>query len=223
MEFRTLTKRVAESLKVAAPALAEGSPRAGRRTTPPAIRRVTAALRPRPLRMRSATLPRSTAGSPRSASAAMSPSTPKPPASTRCAPTWSASRSASRPGEAAYIPLGHTHGRRRPVRLDRPGRGPDAAGRGAGAAQAGAGGRRDPQDRPEHEVRREDLRPPRHPRRPDRRHDADVLRDARRPARPRHGRAVRALPRPHPDPDQGPARQRQDRRSPSTACPSTRR
>ena len=68
--------------------------------------------------------------------------------------------------------------------------------RGAGRAETGAGGPGDPEDRPEHEIRLEDLRPPRHPHHALRRHDADVLRHACGPAPPRHGRTVRPLPRP---------------------------
>ena len=42
---------------------------------------------------------------------ASSPSTPRPPRSIRCRPSWSASRCATAPGRAAYVPLGHKTGR----------------------------------------------------------------------------------------------------------------
>jgi DNA polymerase I len=41
---------------------------------------------------------------------AASPSTPRRPRSTRCAPGWSASPSRCEPGEAYYLPFGHTAG-----------------------------------------------------------------------------------------------------------------
>ena len=44
---------------------------------------------------------------------ASSRSTPRPPASTPCAPSWSVSRSRSGPGKACYIPLAHRRRRRR--------------------------------------------------------------------------------------------------------------
>jgi DNA polymerase I len=62
----------------------------------------------------------------------MSPWTPKPPAWTRCAPIWWASRWRWTPGGPAYIPLGHTTGGGDLFGAAGPGRGADADGRGAG-------------------------------------------------------------------------------------------
>ena len=60
--------------------------------------------------------------------------------------------------------------------------------RGARSAQADFRRRRHRQDRPRRQTRLAGARPPRHPRRRDRRHHADVLRARRRQRRPRHGR-----------------------------------
>ena len=63
----------------------------------------------------------------------------------------------------------------------------------------------------------------RHRHRADRRHHADVLRARCRHARPRHGRAGRALARPQADRLQGRHRHRQARDRPSSSVESTRR
>ena len=121
----------------------------------------------------------------------MSRSTPKPPAWTRCRPIWSASRSASspaRPATSRWAIANRRAGRGRSLRLGRAGRGPDAARRGAGDARSrcwrttsilkiGQNMKYDAKIFARHGIDG----------RADRRHDADVLRAARRPARPRHG------------------------------------
>ncbi len=71
-----------------------------------------------------------------------------------------------------------------------------------GRPAPGAGGSGDPQDRPEHEIRRQDLRAARRGGGADRRHDADLVRAAFRAARARHGHAQRDLSRACADPDQ---------------------
>ena len=67
---------------------------------------------------RSATGKSSSAGSRGCAPRRCSPSTPKPPASTTCAPRSSACPSALEPGEAAYVPLRHVYAGA-PEQLDR--------------------------------------------------------------------------------------------------------
>ena len=131
-------------------------------------------------------------------------------ASTRCGPNWSASRLCVEAGKACYIPLGHKAGRRRPVRLRRAGR------KGRWTWPALATLKPVLEDESILKIGQnmkydcEDLRPARHPCRADRRHDADVLRDACRTARPRHGHFCReTLPRPYTDPDQAAAGLRQ--------------
>ena len=116
------------------------------------------------------------------------------------------------PGEACYIPLGHTAAGADGETLDfDAGTAPEqipleqaleilrpAAGRPGGA-----------EDRSEPEVRSGGAAPLRRRSHADRRHHAAVLRAGGRPARPWHGRAVEAAPRPHADPLQGGLRRRQ--------------
>jgi DNA polymerase I len=110
------------------------------------------------------------------------------------------------PGVACYVPLAH-----------RAAEGLDFGGNtlpqlpmrcGARSPQADAGGPRDPEDRPQHEVRSAAVRPPRHRRRPDRRHPPHLLCGRIRPHRPQHGRSVGEASRASPDLVQGGGGQR---------------
>ena len=112
--------------------------------------------RPRRLRARLATWTRSTPGSRRSTARDMSPSTPRPPRSTRCAPIWSASASRWSPARPVTSRWRHRDGSGDLFGADALVAGPARPRGGAGAPQAAAGGRRDPEDRAEHEIRRQD-------------------------------------------------------------------
>ena len=108
---------------------------------------------------------------------------------------------ATAPGRACYIPLAHRGAGRCQGRRTGPGgRGrrarADPPRAGHRAAEAAAGRPGGAEDRPEHQVRHADLRPPGHRAGDPGRHHAAVLRGRRRPARPRHGRAVAAASRP---------------------------
>ena len=105
------------------------------------------------------------------------------------------------PGKACYIPLGHGADKTDLLSEESPSRSrwrrPSSMLKPLLEDPVG------PQDRAEHQVRHLDLPRPRHRRRADRRHHAAVLRARSGPAQSRHGRAVRASPWPHADPDQG--------------------
>ncbi len=108
-----------------------------------------------------------------------------------CRRNWSAFRSPSAPGEACYIPIGHSAGEAGLFERRRPAARPDRRSRSDRAAEAAARRPRRAEDRPERQIRLARLRPARHRGRAVRRHDADLLRARfrRDQRRPRHGRA----------------------------------
>jgi 5'-3' exonuclease len=190
MEFTTLTRRIAAEVGVemadveplqrqivgwppetgeAVPPASTGWPR---RAPPMRPRRRPSNRRPKTgSRHRSTTTPMSpspkwptsSAGSRRPASRAMSRSTPKPTRSTRSGPNSSASRS---PWSRAWPATFRSGTGRRTASTSRQCAGA-VAGRGrARRAETPARGPRDPEDRPQHEVRSAAVRPPRHHRCP---------------------------------------------------------
>jgi DNA polymerase-1 len=108
------------------------------------------------------------------------------------------------PGRACYIPVGHVTGGGDDLFAEGATRGgADRAGGMPCRAEAAAGGRCGPQGPAEREIRCEGAGALRDRRGAHRRHDADVLRDERGPARARDGRAGRAVSFAFLHPDQG--------------------
>jgi DNA polymerase-1 len=201
MEFRSLSKKVAQRLGVEPPAIAEDSGQMRPETPRP---RDAGAATHRPGRLRNGDDPAAlNAWVARIRERGLVAVDTETTSLDEMRAELAGISLATEPNVACYIPVGH----RASASADlfgsddlAPG---SAAGGGAGGAAARAGSRRHPQDRPEHQVRLEGAGAPRDRGRPLRRHHADELRAACGPAQPRHGRALRALPRATPHPDQG--------------------